>query len=60
MEDLEVSTTKSLFPIARHAHTSCVGILIMLALDASGRVDVIQVKRDVDHNRLAQCLEYES
>lgn len=29
-----------------------------LALDATGRVVVIEVKRDVDRNDLAQCLEY--
>ena len=30
----------------------------MVALDHAARVIVIEIKRDVDRGRLAQCLEY--
>jgi hypothetical protein len=57
-KDLEAFTAEPLFPVARQAHIPGGGIPDILALDATGRVVVIEVKRDVDRNQLAQCLEY--
>lgn len=56
--DLEAFTGESLFPVARQAHIPGGGIPDILALDDSGRVVVIEVKRDIDRGQLAQCLEY--
>jgi hypothetical protein len=57
-EDLEAFTGESLFPVARQARITGGGIPDVLALDESGRVVVIEVKRDIDRGQLAQCLEY--
>ena len=56
--DLESFTGEALFPLARQARISGGGIPDILALDESGRVVVIEVKRDIDRAQLAQCLEY--
>ena len=56
--DLEVFSGESLFPVARQARIAGGGIPDILALDESGRVVVIEVKRDIDRGQLAQCLEY--
>lgn len=56
--DLEAFTGESLFPVARQARISGGGIPDVLALDESGRVVVVEVKRDIDRGQLAQCLEY--
>jgi hypothetical protein len=56
--DLEAFTGEALFPVARQARIAGGGIPDILALDDSGRVVVIEVKRDVDRAQLAQCLEY--
>ncbi len=56
--DLEAFTGESLFPVARQAKIAGGGVPDILALDASGRVVVIEVKRDIDRGQLAQCLEY--
>jgi hypothetical protein len=56
--DLEAFLGESLFPIARQARLTGGGIPDVLALDESGRVVVIEIKRDVDRSQLAQCLEY--
>lgn len=56
--DLEAFTGEVLFRVARQAHISGGGVPDILALDESGRVVVIEVKRDVDRGQLAQCLEY--
>jgi hypothetical protein len=56
--DLEAFTGEPLFPVARQAKIAGGGIPDILALDAVGRVVVIEVKRDIDRNQLAQCLEY--
>ncbi|MGI8948839.1 MAG: hypothetical protein ACR2FV_12880 [Ornithinimicrobium sp.] len=56
--DLEAFTGESLFPVARQARISGGGVPDILALDETGRVVVIEVKRDVDRGQLAQCLEY--
>lgn len=56
--DLEAFTGESLFPVARQARIPGGGIPDVLALDESGRVVIIEVKRDIDRGQLAQCLEY--
>jgi hypothetical protein len=56
--DLEAFTGEALFPVARQPRISGGGIPDILALDESGRVVVIEVKRDIDRGQLAQCLEY--
>lgn len=56
--DLEAFTGESLFPVARQARIAGGGVPDILALDESGRVVVIEVKRDIDRGQLAQCLEY--
>lgn len=56
--NLEAFTGESLFPVARQARLPGGGVPDILALDADGRVVVIEVKRDVDRGQLAQCLEY--
>lgn len=56
--DLEAFTGEALFPVARQARISGGGIPDIVALDESGRVVVIEVKRDVNRGQLAQCLEY--
>lgn len=56
--DLEAFTGESLFPIARQPRIAGGGIPDIVALDESGRVVVIEVKRDIDRSQLAQCLEY--
>jgi len=57
-ENLETLAGEPLFPLARQPKIEGGGIPDILALDASGRVVVIEVKRDVDRSQLAQCLEY--
>lgn len=56
--DLEAFTGEPLFPIARQPRISGGGVPDILGLDESGRVVVIEVKRDIDRGQLAQCLEY--
>lgn len=56
--DLEAFLGETLFPIARQARLAGGGRPDVLALDESGRVVVIEIKRDVDRSQLAQCLEY--
>lgn len=56
--DLEAFTGEPLFPVARQAHIAGGGVPDILALDETGRVVVIEVKRDIDRGQLAQCLEY--
>ncbi len=56
--DLEAFTGESLFPVARQPHIAGGGRPDIVALDESGRVVVIEIKRDVDRSQLAQCLEY--
>ncbi len=57
-ENLEVLLGEPLFPLARQPKIDGGGIPDIVALDASGRVVVVEVKRDVDRSQLAQCLEY--
>jgi hypothetical protein len=57
-ENLEALTGEPLFPLARQPKIEGGGIPDIVALDESGRVVVIEVKRDVDRSQLAQCLEY--
>lgn len=56
--DLEAFTGESLFPVARQPTLNGGGRPDVVALDESGRVVVIEIKRDVDRSQLAQCLEY--
>lgn len=56
--DLEAFLGETLFPIARQARLAGGGRPDVLCLDESGRVVVIEIKRDVDRIQLAQCLEY--
>lgn len=56
--DLEAFTGEALFPVARQPKLKGGGRPDVLALDALGRVVVIEIKRDIDRGQLAQCLEY--
>ena len=56
--NLEEFTGETLFPIRRQAKLPLGGIPDILALDKTGRVVVLEIKRDVDRHQLAQCLEY--
>jgi hypothetical protein len=57
-DNLEEITGDNLFRVARQATLPSGGRPDIIALDPSGRVVVIEVKRDVDRNQLAQALEY--
>ena len=57
-DNLDDLTGKVLFPIRRQAAIAGGGRPDIVALDKSGSVVVIEVKRDVDRSQLAQCLEY--
>jgi len=57
-DDLEAFLGEPLFPVARQARLPGGGIPDLLALDGTGRVVVIEVKRDIDRGQLAQALEY--
>lgn len=56
--NLEEFTGEALFPVARKPKVSNGGIPDVVALDKNGNVLAIEVKRDVDRNQVAQCLEY--
>lgn len=56
--DLEAFTGEALFPVARQPRIAGGGIPDIVALDRSGAVVIIEVKRDVERGQLAQCLEY--
>lgn len=56
--DLEAFAGEPLFPVARQPTLAGGGRPDLLAIDTTGRVVVIEVKRDVDRSQLAQCLEY--
>jgi len=47
-----------LFGVTRQAHLAGGGIVDILALDLEGNVTVIEVKRSIEREQLAQCLEY--
>lgn len=57
-ENLQDLTDEVLFPVKRQAPISGGGRPDIVALDRSGAVVVIEVKRAVDRSQLAQCLEY--
>lgn len=57
-DNLEELTGDNLFRVARQATLPHGGRPDVVALDGTGRVVVIEVKRDVDRNQLAQALEY--
>lgn len=52
-DDLEAFTGEPLFPVARQARIGAGGIPDIVALDQSGRVVVIEIKRDIDRGQLA-------
>lgn len=54
----EEFTGEPLFCVARQPAINTGGRPDVVALDADGRVVVVEVKRDVDRRQLAQCLEY--
>lgn len=57
-DNLDLFTGESWFPVRRQAPISSGGKPDIVALDKSGRVVVIEVKRDVERSQLAQALEY--
>ena len=57
-DNLEEITGENLFRVARQAPLPLGGKPDIVALDATARVVVIEIKRDVDRNQLAQALEY--
>lgn len=57
-DNLEEVLGRTLFRVARQAHLPHGGIPDILALDETGRIVVIEVKRDVDRQLLSQSLEY--
>lgn len=56
--NLDDLSGEALFPISRQPTIPSGGRPDIVALDRSGAVVVIEVKREVDRNQLAQCLEY--
>ena len=56
--NLEDFLGESLFRLRRQAPLPSGGIPDILALDRSGRVVIIEVKRDIDRHQLSQALEY--
>jgi RecB family endonuclease NucS len=56
--NLEAFAGEDLFPIARQPTIRGGGRPDIVALDESGRVVLVEIKRDVDRAQLAQCLEY--
>jgi hypothetical protein len=56
--DLEAFAGEPLFAVARQPRLFGGGIPDIVAIDSTGHIVVIEVKRDVDRAHLAQCLEY--
>lgn len=56
--NVEAFVGEDLFPVARQPRIRTGGIPDVVALDPSGRVVVIEVKRSIERTQLAQCLEY--
>ncbi|MCU1498527.1 MAG: hypothetical protein JWM47_2480 [Acidimicrobiales bacterium] len=56
--DLEAFAGEPLFAVARQPRLVGGGIPDIVAIDSTGHIVVIEVKRDVDRAHLAQCLEY--
>jgi hypothetical protein len=57
-DNLEELTGENLFRVARQTILPGLGRPDVIALDSTGRVVIIEVKRDVDRGQLAQALEY--
>jgi hypothetical protein len=57
-DNLEELTGENLFRVARQPILPGLGRPDVIALDSTGRIVVIEVKRDVDRGQLAQALEY--
>lgn len=56
--NLDAFLETELFPVARQPNLGDGLRPDIVALDRDGRVQLIEVKRDVDRGQLAQCLEY--
>lgn len=56
--DLEAFAGEPLFAVARQPRLVGGGIPDIVAVDSTGHIVVIEIKRDVDRAHLAQCLEY--
>jgi hypothetical protein len=56
--NLEAFASEPLFAVARQKILPGGGIPDIVAIDADGRIVVIEIKRDVDRSQLSQCLEY--
>ena len=57
-DNLEELTGDNLFRVARQPTLPGLGRPDVIALDSTGRIVIIEVKRDVDRGQLAQALEY--
>jgi Restriction Enzyme Adenine Methylase Associated len=57
-ENLEAFAGEPLFPVARQLVLPNGGIPDIVALDADGRIVIIEIKRDVEKTQVSQCLEY--
>lgn len=57
-DNLDAFTGVQLFPVARQPKLDVALRPDLVALDADGHVYVIEVKRDIARDQLAQCLEY--
>ncbi len=57
-DNIEAFTGEALFRVCRQPTLGTGGRPDIVALDRSGRVHVIEIKRDIDRGQLAQCLEY--
>lgn len=57
-DNIEAFTGDALFRVCRQPRLSTGGRPDIVALDRTGRVHVIEIKRDIDRGQLAQCLEY--
>ena len=56
--NLEAFAGEPLFPVGRQLTLPGGGIPDIVALDSSGRIVLIEIKRDVDRSQVSQCLEY--
>ena len=57
-ENLDAFVGEDLFRVCRQGQVGLGRIPDVIALDSSGRVVVIEVKRSIERTQLSQCLEY--
>jgi hypothetical protein len=57
-DNLEDFLGEALFPVKRQAVLPSGGRLDVLALDKTGRVVIVEIKRGIDRDQLSQALEY--